>query len=105
MSGSYVPNGNGQWVGFSNEPVAATPANPEPPLPALQQWETCAYQFRLTAWARTTNGFGRIYHATFFDNYALDLRPGRKCSPDLDGDGDVDGDDLAILAAAFGTAS
>jgi hypothetical protein len=83
-------------------PVAATPANPEPPLPALQQWERCAYQFTITAWARTTNGFGRIYWATYFDNHAIDLGGGGSPA-DMDGDGDVDAADLALFAAAYGT--
>lgn len=96
------PDPNAVWNGVTGQTVAATPASPNPPLPALQEWETCAYQFRLRAWARTTNGFGRIYSHSFFDNYAIDLEPTVAGSPDLDGDGDVDGDDLQILANALG---
>lgn len=92
------------WGGESMTTVAATPVSPEEALPNLQLWETCAYQFRIRAWARTTNGFGRIYRETFFDNYAIDLDPAVVCSPDLDQDGDVDAQDLAIFAAAYGTA-
>jgi parallel beta-helix repeat protein len=90
------------WNGVTMAPVAATPANPEQPLPALQQWERCAYQFTITAWARTTNGFGRIYWTTYFDNHAIDLGGGGSPA-DMDGDGDVDAADLALFAAAYGT--
>ncbi len=91
---------NGVWLGETLTPLTVTPLSPL--QPSLQPWESCAYQFRLTAWARTTNGFGRIYHKTFFHNYAIDLGATGPCGPDLDGDGDVDGDDLAIFAAGFG---
>lgn len=90
------------WNGVITAPVAATPANPAAPLPALQHWERCAYQFSITAWARTTNGFGRIYWTTYSDNHAIDLGSGGSPA-DLDGDGDVDAQDLAIFAAAYGT--
>jgi len=95
---------NGYWEGETTTMVAATPVSPEQALPNLQLWETCAYQFRIRAWARTTNGFARLYRKTFFDTYVIDLQPPVVCSPDLDGDGDVDAQDLAILAAAYGTA-
>ena len=32
----------------------------------LAKWESCAYQFRVVAWARTTNGYGRVYRDDFF---------------------------------------
>lgn len=73
----------------------------------LAPWTTCAYQFKLRAWARTTDGFNHIYAATFNDHYFLDLDgPGTgtgTCPGDMDGDGDVDGADLALFAVAFGS--
>ncbi|HOW66173.1 MAG TPA: right-handed parallel beta-helix repeat-containing protein [Candidatus Paceibacterota bacterium] len=72
---------------------------------ALLPWTTCSYQFRLEAYARTTDGFTHIYGTGFDDHYFLNLGgiPGGGCqSADLDGDGDVDGADLALFSAQFG---
>ncbi len=93
------------WNGVAMTAISATPATPEPPLPSLQQWERCSYQFRITAWARTTNGFGRIYWTSFFDNHAIDLGGGGGGGllGDLDHDGDVDVQDLVLFASAYGT--
>ena len=104
VSDNYAsnPSGTGVWNGVTNTLVAATPVSPANPLSELEPWESCAYQFRISAWARTTNGFGRIYKASFFDNYAIDLIEPVIPNPDLDGDGDVDAQDLAIFAAAYG---
>lgn len=70
---------------------------------ALARWSTCAYQFHLSAWARTTDGFGHIYSNSFRDHYYISLGPVVTGSgADLDGDGDVDGADLALFAAEYG---
>jgi hypothetical protein len=70
----------------------------------LQPWTSCAYQFRLTAWARTTDGFDHLYYAQFSDHYSLNVLSSSSglCVADLDHDGDVDGVDLAIFASQFG---
>jgi len=70
----------------------------------LAPWQTCAYQFHLAAYARTINGFGRIYGAYFDDHYYITLGETviGSCPGDLNGDGRVDGADLALFAARFG---
>jgi len=70
----------------------------------LQDWTSCAYEFRLTAWARTTDGFTHLYYGQFSDHYSLNVLNSMTgfCIADLDHDGDVDGADLAIFASQFG---
>jgi hypothetical protein len=72
---------------------------------SLADWQTCAYQFHLLAVARTTDGVNRIYWNTFDDHYYLNVGPALpgSCLGDLNGDGRVDGLDLAIFAQRFGT--
>ncbi|MDN3203194.1 hypothetical protein [Algoriphagus sediminis] len=53
----------GNWAGFSNKNVPAT-GNWRPP-------QSCAYSFVLTAWARTTNGYGYKGHNSTFRNLTL----------------------------------
>jgi len=71
----------------------------------LADWQTCAYQFQLSAWARTTDGVNRIYWNTFNDHYYITVGPTTPsgCLGDLNGDGRVDGADLVIFAQRFGT--
>jgi len=72
---------------------------------SLADWQTCAYQFQLSAWARTTDGVNRIYGNTFNDHYYINVgaTPPASCLGDLNSDGRVDGLDLAIFARRFGT--
>ena len=68
---------------------------------AVEPWQTCAYQFRLIVWSRTTDGYHYIIWRQFSDHYYLDVG-GSRCKGDFDNDGDVDGDDLADFAEDFG---
>jgi len=90
------------WVGVTGAVSNSAPAHASG---ALLPWTSCAYQFRLTAWARTTDGFGHLYYKQFSDHYSLNLGFGggvSTCAGDLDHDGDVDGADLVIFASQFG---
>lgn len=75
---------------------------------SLIPWQPCAYQFRLRAYTRATNGYGYLtstdpidYSESFSDHYFIDL--GTTCAwcngADIDRSGTVDFGDLAILGA------
>lgn len=89
------------WQGVNNTIFNSAPAHASG---ALLPWTSCAYQFHLSAWARTTDGFGHLYYQAFSDHYSLNVlnAPGGLCLADLDHDGDVDGVDLAIFASQYG---
>ena len=122
LSSLYGRNQNGgyvaadQYVG-SHDSVSARPfwsgigpgTQITNSLPAhlagtLAPWQTCAYQFHLEAYARTIDGFNRVYGASFNDHYYINVGPSvGACLADLNNDGRVDGLDLAIFAARYGT--
>ena len=96
-SESYSPTPDPLW--FANfEPEYRTENAPAPPS-GLQDWIRCAYQFRLRAYSRITNGYGYIYWSQFSDHYFLDLGGTTNCgTPDIDGSGRIDFGDLSIIA-------
>lgn len=111
-SGGYVTaehyqgshdTGRPSWTGIGPT-TQITNALPAMVAGTLAPWQTCAYQFHLVAYARTINGFGRIYGASFDDHYYITLGQTvvSGCPGDLNGDGRVDGADLALFAARFG---
>ncbi len=59
--------GSGNWAGVLNLQIPASGVW-VPPV-------TCAYQFRLTGWARTTNGYGYIGSAEYSEHLTI-LKPG-----------------------------
>jgi hypothetical protein len=94
---SYNPGVDGtNWYGVTNLLVESK--NAPSPLP---NWQQCAYQFRLRAWANVTNGYYYIYSDEFNDHYYIDLTGSMSgCSTaDLNKDGRVDSLDLAIMAS------
>ncbi len=93
---SYNPGVHGtNWFGVSNLLVESQ--NAPSPLP---DWQQCAYQFRLRAWANVTNGYYYIYYNEFNDHYYIDLTGSLSgCSiADINKDGIVNLGDLAIVA-------
>lgn len=94
---TYTPGVDGtNWSGVTNLLVESK--NAPSPLP---DWQQCAYQFRLRAWANVTNGYYYVYSDEFNDHYYIDLAGGvGMCSTsDLNKDGRVDTVDLAIMAS------
>lgn len=93
---SYNPGVHGtNWFGVSNLLVESQ--NAPSPLP---DWQQCAYQFRLRAWANVTNGYYYIYSNEFNDHYYIDLTGsiGGCSAADINKDGTVNLGDLAIIA-------
>ncbi|MBN1125901.1 MAG: right-handed parallel beta-helix repeat-containing protein [Sedimentisphaerales bacterium] len=75
---------------------------------SLTPWERCAYQFRLRAWTRATNGYGYLtstvynYSDEFNDHYFLEFSDCGWCGgADVNRSGRVDLGDLARVAAEW----
>jgi len=90
-SDSYVGKPYVHWSGVDEQEFQSDAGSQDP-------WDRCAYQFRLRAWSRTTNGFGYIYSALFSDHYYLDFGGIGCWEADIDGSGVVDFRDVARLA-------
>jgi len=87
------------WHGVTETPFDSNDAQPV----QLKPWETCAYQFRLRVWARTTDGrTGYIYWKDFYDHYYLDVGGCAWCGgADINRSGKVDFGDFAIMAGRW----
>ena len=94
---SYVPGSNPLWNGVTQQEFQTIDA-PNPPG-NLEPWIRCAYQFRLHAYARTTNGYYYIYWNEFDDHYFLDLAGSGCLKADLNSSGKVDFADFALFAS------
>lgn len=98
----YVGSNDGSpptWNGVDPLTVHTLPAHT---AGTLDPWTTCAYQFQLGVWARTTDGFHHIYRRWFSDHYYVMMGAVAGCRADFNGDGRVDGIDLAAFAEEYG---
>ena len=95
---SYNPGVHGtNWSGVSN--ILVESKNAPSPLP---DWQQCAYQFRLRAWANVTNGYYYIYSNEFNDHYYLSVGNCAWCGgADINHSGKVDLADFALLASQW----
>lgn len=89
---SYTPASPPSWVGVEGVEVETDNAPG-----ALVPWQRCAYQFRLRAYSRVTNGSGYIYSSEFSDHYFLDFGISECALADLDDSGGVNFVDLEIF--------
>lgn len=97
-SQNYSPTPTPLWFGVTGAEYASEDA-PSPPA-GLEPWIRCAYQFRLRAYSRVTNGYGYIYWSQFSDHYFLDLGGSYGCRrADVNRSGKVDFGDLGEVAA------
>ncbi|MBN1817945.1 MAG: right-handed parallel beta-helix repeat-containing protein [Sedimentisphaerales bacterium] len=94
-----VPPDN--WPGVINQEFSSEDGSLEP-------WQRCAYQFRLRAYTRTTNGYGYLYSTIykysdeFNDHYFIDFSDCGWCGgADVNRSGRVDLGDLARVAAEW----
>jgi len=84
-------NGPNLWGGVQNLIIPAVAQNPwRPPEP-------CAYQFRLSAWSRTIDGYHRTRHSEYNKHVTI-LFGESSCNPgDASGDGDITAYDAALI--------
>ncbi|MCL6584405.1 MAG: right-handed parallel beta-helix repeat-containing protein [bacterium] len=86
------------WYGVSQQEFS---------LPSsFNQWENCAYQFRLYARSRATDGYTHLYGREFNDHYTIEIGSGSACTSsgvagDLNNDGRVTIDELTRVINAF----
>jgi hypothetical protein len=90
-SDSYTPVSPPYWDGVHEQEFQSEDSS------SLDPWQRCAYQFRLRAWGRATNGSGYVYYDIFSDHYYLDFGVTTCMRADIDGSGTVDLRDAAEL--------
>ncbi len=113
LDAKYGKNKNAGVIAQANYPGVVPPNNwpgvveteYESEDGSLIPWRRCAYQFRLRAWTRATNGYGYLestaykYSDTFSDHYFIDF--GASCEwcggADINKSGLVDWIDGALL--------
>lgn len=91
-SDSYTPVSPPYWNGVTEQEFQSEDSG------SLDPWQQCAYQFRLRAYSRATNGYNYVISKEFNDHYYLDFG-GYSCQrADVDNSGTIDLKDVAELA-------
>jgi hypothetical protein len=91
-SDSYSPVSPPYWTGVTDQEFQSEDSG------SLQPWQQCAYQFRLRAYSRATNGYHYIISREFNDHYYLNLGLAACGRADLDNSGKVNFRDFALFA-------
>ena len=97
--GTIPPN---NWEGVADQTFNTADAG------SFADWVRCAYQFRLRAYTRATNGQGYLYGSApiyysreYNDHYFIDFSCSWCGGADINNSGSVDLTDLAILASQW----